>query len=104
MINVALSVIMWAAAIASWTFPVLYSILAPWWRSETGRMMFGWSVLVGLLFVMIGLSRVLGHDYPGQDVVRLICYGALAVMLWRWVALLVRLQIRRRAKSQDEHY
>lgn len=92
--NIAVQALVWASFLASWTFVIGYTILAPWWRSRMGRHLFSFGAMIAGLLTLIIVTGLLGHDYPGREYVRLTCYLVLAVMLWRHVYLLVTTQIR----------
>lgn len=99
--DLLLAALVWASVGGAWTFVIGYSLLARWWRTEVGRHMWTWGAMVALLLTLIIVTHLLGRDYPGHDAVRIGCYGLLAVMIWRQVVLLVRLQIRRRRTRID---
>lgn len=94
--SILLAILIWAATVGAWTFVIGYSVLARWWRTEAGRHMWSFSLMIALLLTLIVGTGLLGHDYPGRVWVRIGAYGLLAVMIWHRVALLVRLQVRRR--------
>jgi len=92
-VSTAIHVLLWAAAIASWIFPVLYTVLAPWWRSPTGRHLFSFAMMIAVIFAVIMLPKVFG-DYTGRNMVRLSSYTAMTVILWRHVWLLIATQLK----------
>lgn len=92
--NVAVNALVWASFLASWAFVIGYTILAPWWRTRMGRHMFTFGAMVAGLLTLIIVTALLGRNYPGRDYVRLACYAALAVMLWRHVWMLVSSQLK----------
>lgn len=92
--NILLAVAIWASFVASWLFVIGYTILAPWWRSRMGRHLFSFGAMVAGLLSLVTVTGILGHGYPGQPYVRLAAYGALAIMLWRHVYMLVTSQLK----------
>lgn len=79
-------------------FMVTYGILAPWWRSETGRNIMTWA---GGAFLLLGLS-ILRQMIAGVGVYRQAYWGEGALLAlsylvfnvavwWRWI-MLIRLQ------------
>lgn len=62
-------------------FTVMYGVTAPWWRSAIGRMF----MVIGTAIVMAGvvvlLSLILGGDYPGRELVRVLGYGIFTLAM-----------------------
>lgn len=89
-------------------FMATYHILAPWWRTETGRnlmamaaCLLGWSVL-RVASGIFGPTPTPPPTWPLQDLVRLILYTAmLVVVVHRWV-LLLRVQAAPRMPVDDQ--
>jgi len=93
-LNLAIQVLIWASWAASTAFLAGYTILARWWRTPMGRHLFGFGAMIFGLLSLIIVTALLGRDYPGRELVRLASYGALAIMLWRHVWMLVTSQIK----------
>ena len=64
----------------------------PWWRSWEGRVIMGLhSVIIG--FAILGvLYRILGDNYVGQDVLRVLFFGFWFLVMLGFVILLIRAQ------------
>lgn len=76
-------------------FMASYAILAPWWRSETGRNIMTLTAGVTGLALLRCMTFIFGDGYPGQTALRLALFAAIAVAIWwRW-CLLLRAQLRR---------
>ncbi|HEY3683479.1 MAG TPA: hypothetical protein VGL93_10590 [Streptosporangiaceae bacterium] len=100
--NVLISALIWASTVGAWVFVLGYGVLAPWWRSDVGRHLWTWGLMVALLLTMIVVTQLLGRDYAGREGVRVAAYSLLTVMIWRHVALLARLQLRRRTRGRHD--
>lgn len=79
------------ATLGAWTFVVLYGVLAPWYRSPSGRHMIFLTLGLAALGSMSLLRRVL-DDWFLYDVVITGIYGLLAWELWHRVLLLLAAQ------------
>lgn len=86
-------VLFWVAVVAAVSFPILYTALAPWWRSQTGRHVFSLATVIALV-LLIQVARVIFHDFTGREVIDLLTYIATAAVLLNQVRLLLIAQIR----------
>lgn len=92
-------VLFWVAAIPVILFPVLYAVVARWWRTPVGRHEMGLALAL-LALVAIGLvRRAFGDGYAGEGGVRVVVYVVVAVALWWRLILLIRVQIHARWKK-----
>ena len=83
------------STVGSVAFLVLYSLLARWWRSWIGRLVFSFMAVLALTFIFIASVIVFGR-YPAVDVIRPLIYLALMCVIWWFVAMLVKAQIYKR--------
>lgn len=86
---------LWFAAISTAIFPIVYTLLAPWWRSMLGRILFGGSTLLALYFLAALRYMVTGEGMFPLVSVSLVLIGVNMLML---SAMLVREQWRRTGK------
>jgi hypothetical protein len=92
-------VLFWVAATPVILFPVLYAVVARWWRTPVGRHEMVLALAL-LALVAIGLlHRAFGSGYPGEAGFRVGVYLFVALALWWRLILLVRVQIHARWKK-----
>lgn len=80
--------------ILAWAFCILYQILAPWWRSELGRnvMVYGLVVAAVLSLTTVRLLAGAAVETPWFSVLRLIVFSGVPVAIgWR-IVILLRIQ------------
>lgn len=84
-------------------FVAIY-LTAPWYRTWEGRIIMAQKLLfVGFLINGV-LFFVVGPDYPGRDVFRLVLFTAMPTVFWGMTVLLIRARFdlgRRGAVQQD---
>lgn len=68
------------AAVIAWVFVARYSRVT-WHRTEEGRHLMAFTVLVALFMTFASVVSLYG-PYPGMDLVALGLYGLLVAMLW----------------------
>lgn len=77
-------------------FMATYHLLAPWWRTETGRNVMSLTGAVTGFALLRCLALVFGDGFVGQDVLRVAMFlGAGGSLWWRW-AIVLRAQLPRR--------
>lgn len=82
-------------------FMASYAILAPWWRSETGRNIMTFTAGVTGLALLRCMTFLFGDGYPGQTALRVLLFTGVAVAIWwRWTMLL-RAQLRKPLEKTD---
>jgi len=82
----------------AWLFCVLYHFMAPWWRSEMGRniMTYGLVVAVVLSLSVVRIVSDAVVETPWFSVLRLITFAGVPVAIgWR-IAILLRVQRQHR--------
>lgn len=97
-------VLFWVAVIAAVAFPILYTVLAPWWRSQTGRHVFSLAAVIAVVLLIQVLRLVLGRHFPGRPVVDLLQYIGIAAVLLGQLRLLITSQIRRRRDAAGANH
>lgn len=89
--------LLYAAMSASFAFVACYHLLAPWWRSETGRNVMTLMSLIALI-LLLNLSGIERWVAPARPTIRVVVYGLLSVViLWR-LTILIRAQWAGRRK------
>ena len=102
MIEILTNAFIVACIAASGFFVIGYGFSAPWWRSDTGRHFFSFGLLLFLTFALIGVSAFFGTNWFGRPVVRMVAFGAFAlVLLWR-NHVFVSAQLKRSNDSGSE--
>lgn len=77
-------------------FPFMYGTRSAWWIHPIGRALFTKAVGLGLLIDLAALYAVFGDDYPGRQVVRVICYALVVAGLYYQTYVLLTIQHRAR--------
>jgi hypothetical protein len=84
------------ASIPATLFPLVY-LFSPWWRTVPGQAIMTLSVGLALMVDSALARELLGADYPGRSVVRVLVFVFVVVGLWYLlVALLWTLHKYRR--------
>jgi hypothetical protein len=89
------------ASVACLAFVIAYSVLAPWWKTSTGRMVM---MLVGGLAGLAALTLIFAH-YKDANTVRAIRAGLVTLVgtsLWWQVGAVIKVQTRRRKSRRDD--
>ena len=91
----------WTLATPIILFPIVYWILAPWWKSAAGRQTMTMSLA---LLALVGLGivrRIIGADYVGSGIVMAAVQGLVGIAVWGRLYLLLRIQFveRRRLRK-----
>jgi len=76
------------AGALAFTFCVLYTRYANWWRNPQGRHLFTLTAGIGGFAVVSLLARTVGTDWPGYDVLVMTLYAVMVYQLWRRIQLL----------------
>jgi hypothetical protein len=82
--------------VLAWVFCILYHFLAPWWRSEMGRnvMVYGLVVAAVLSLSVVRFASDAVVETPWFAVLRLAVFAGVPVVIaWR-IAILIRVQLR----------
>ncbi len=74
--ELATTVLVWLSWLTLGAYVALYSV-RPWWRSTTGRAMFGLGLGLFALCTLAVSTRALGVDYAARPVVRLLTWGVV---------------------------
>jgi hypothetical protein len=82
-----------AAAIAASLFPIVYTLVAPWWRSEVGRSLFISEVSLAALLDIALVAYWLHWTVPQPVATSL--YTLIAVGAWLRLRVLIVEQIRK---------
>lgn len=69
-----------------------YFIRSPWREYEAGRALMYFAVSLAALSLSGALTNVLGPEYVGREVVRIILYGAVSYTMWGLFITLRRIQ------------
>jgi len=77
------------------TFAAVYSSIAPWWRTVTGRIMWGMAMSAAVIIALASYRLVFGPQ-AWLVWVRPFAYFSLAGVVWSAVIALVRVQMLRR--------
>jgi hypothetical protein len=80
--------------ILAWTFCILYHAMAPWWRSQMGRNVMTYGLVVAavlsLSVVRVAFDAVV--ETPWFSILRLVLFAGVPVAIgWR-IAILLRVQ------------
>jgi hypothetical protein len=87
------------ASIACIAFVIAYSVLAPWWKTSTGRMiMMLVGGLAGLAILSIAFYQI--RDADTIRAIRSVLVIAVGTALWWQAAAVVRVQIQRRREKR----
>jgi hypothetical protein len=74
--------------------PFIYWITAPdWYRSQTGRAMFGLLSSTAATFLLLATTSMFG-EYPARELVRYAVYGSVLVFGVRLAVLFFQLRLR----------
>lgn len=93
----------YAVAFTSLAFVVVYSILAPWWKSEEGRNVASFVGVIAALSCYIASVLWLGAEYVNRDLFRVGTWAAVWLAVVRLFVLMVRRQVQaRRARRHPE--
>lgn len=93
------------ASIACVVFTILYSVISPWWKTPTGRLIM---MLIGGLTGLAALS-ILFRAYQNLDAIRMIRFVLISIVgtaVWGHVISLVTAQRRGRrtdGPEREEH-
>ncbi|HUM06377.1 MAG TPA: hypothetical protein VLT90_13010 [Terriglobales bacterium] len=90
----------WSASLA---FAILYGLTARWWKTQIGRHMMTWGVLVFVILSLSSVSAVFGPDYAARPIVRLAVFFFLAGGLVNQLRILVTTQLRRKKDDLLHH-
>lgn len=88
------------AAVVAWVFVARFSRVT-WWRTDEGRHLMAFTVLVALFMTFASTVSIFG-PYPGIDLVALGLYGLLVTMLWDRNLLFSHAQHDADTASHDE--
>ena len=80
------------ATVGANLFVILYSILARFWRTESGLHIFSFMLVVALIMDNAAVLLNFG-PYPGALWVRAVLYPALGTVIFWRVFILVRVQV-----------
>lgn len=81
------------SSVGSIIFLILYSVIARWWRTFTGRFIFTFMAVISALILLAAIRLWFG-PYPGVTFIRPIALIALAAIIWALVIMLVARQVR----------
>jgi hypothetical protein len=85
-------VVLIVAAVAAWTFTVLYVTRSAWWVHGIGRGLVAACLALSLVLSQNAISTWWGQDYPWRGHIRGLLYTALAYALIRLTFALKRIQ------------
>lgn len=94
--TIATFALFWVSAVAAIAFPIVYTALAPWWSSRTGRHLFSLGTVIAVVFVVQILHITLGRNFTGRHLVDLLQYIGITAVLLNQLRLLITAQIRHR--------
>lgn len=81
-------------AVPSTMFTIYYGVAVPWWRSQEGVHLFGFTATIALLLDLSLAVRAYGV-FPGLLVIALVIYASIAAFMWQRLWFLLRAQRRR---------
>lgn len=90
-------VLIWLSAVPATLFPIVYAIVAPWYKSGVGRSMMAQSVSIALL-----IDTTLWLHYHPLDSIQTAFlvdgagFGFAAVCMWFLLIQLVKTQLKKR--------
>lgn len=88
-----------ASALGTVMFSLTYSVIAPWWRTVAGRIIWTFATTVSLIMILATMRFIWG-PMSWLYYVRPVAYFALASSIWGAVIALIRVQLfRNRAKK-----
>lgn len=87
------NVLLFASAVLSLGFVILYQLLAKWRESA-----WGWNIILstGALFLVLTLgvgAAFFGYDYPGRQVLRALIFLAVGGTMAHHIYLLLKVQL-----------
>lgn len=85
--------IAWFGALA---FCIAYTVVARWWQSGYGRMLFSLGLVTFAISSLAVLSHLFGQDYSARPWIRFLVWGATSAVTLGLCAALWRAQGRRR--------
>lgn len=81
-------------AFAGWVvFAVLYATMAPWWRSSYGRNVLALAVVLAVTLGLVSVQHAFGVRWPAREWVRFAVFGAVALVGWHRLYVLLTDQI-----------
>ncbi len=81
-----------SAVIASNLFVIMYSLLARFWKAESGWHIFFFMLVVALILDHSAVM-IIFPKYPGHLWVRAVLYPSLGIIIFWRVLILIRVQI-----------
>lgn len=84
--------LVYLAALTAAVVAVIYATVAPFWRTEVGRVIFALLLAVAITLGLNAAAYGLG-DYPYREAVRVAVYGSLVITLACVGVVIIRTQI-----------
>lgn len=86
------------------SFVLLFHVLAHWQRSEMGRHVMTFMSTITLILWYFLLDRVFNFPNVVNSVSQLALFGTMSVVVWKRLALLIRIQKEARAQAAHEFW
>lgn len=93
-------VLIGVAALPAVAFPIVYAATSQWYGSLMGRGLLAFSASLALVMMLAVTSTILGPDFLGRPVVRLVVYGLVAAAMWTILIAYVVTVVRVRRRGQ----
>lgn len=93
--------ILYFAAIGA-ALTVMFYSRVPWWRSREGRAFMGQAASITVLLVVVSIRNLVG-TFASYDELRLGAFGAVALVLWWQLSLVVRGKLTDWNRRRTEH-
>lgn len=85
---------MFALTMGFWAFTLLYYVLTAWQKTSMGRHFMSLMIACDLIMAWVWIGFVFTVIPPWvRGWVRIILYGGLAFVVWRQVAILIKMQV-----------
>lgn len=91
-----------ASTIMANLFVVVYQIVSPWRRSEMGRHIMNFGLVLAVILDTWALGLVFGPRQEWYNWVRLIAFAGLPYVLFRQVWMLLKIQVINQRSGEDE--
>lgn len=85
-----------AAIISTWlgalVFVVAYANLAPWKSTPMGKHVMTFMAVILAVTSLAVISVFFGNEWPYRSQIRMVCWGAVAAVIWMRIWLLIQAQ------------
>lgn len=90
MLDMLADLLLLGAGVGVALFTIIYATVFRWHKTPTGIAILSFTLGLTLVLCLVLVNRLLGGDYEGRDIVRVIVYGTNFIAAWGMVLLLLR--------------